>query len=117
MRVIIAGSRNINSMDILEKAIDLSGFSITEVISGGARGVDTLGENWATDHGITFKRFPALWGDYGRSAGYKRNVVMAQNADALIALWNGSSKGTKHMIDIAKKQKLKVFVHEIQLCK
>lgn len=117
MRVIIAGSRNINSMDILEKAIDLSGFSITEVISGGAQGVDTLGENWATDYGITFKRFPALWEDYGRSAGYKRNVVMAQNADALIALWNGSSKGTKHMIDIAKKQKLKVFVHEVKLCK
>lgn len=113
MRTIIAGSRSITSMNILEKAIDDSGFSISAVISGNARGVDSLGELWASEHDIPVQLFPAQWHVYGRSAGYRRNEEMAQNADALIACWDGVSKGTKHMIDIANKHNLKVHVYKV----
>lgn len=113
MRTIIAGSRNITSMSIIEKAIDDSGFSISTVISGNARGVDTLGEMWAQEHDIPVQLFPAQWQTLGRSAGYRRNEEMARNADALIACWDGVSKGTKHMIDIAHRYNLKVHVYKV----
>ena len=55
-------------------------------------------------------RFPADWDKYGKAAGYKRNGEMARNADALIAFWDGKSRGTKHMIDLAKKYDLQARV-------
>ena len=111
MKVIIAGSRNITSMKELLIAIDNSKFDITTVISGGAKGVDTLGENWAENKCIPVEKFPANWAVHGNSAGYLRNEVMASKGDALIALWDGQSKGTKHMIDLAKKYNLEVYIH------
>lgn len=113
MKTIIAGSRSINDLRLLEKVIEYSKFVITEVVCGGARGVDDLGRKWAHNgnNGIAVKLFPAKWDDFGKSAGYRRNVEMAEYADALIALWDGSSKGTKHMIDIAKKKGLNVYVY------
>lgn len=111
MKTIIAGSRTINNLRLLEKTIDESGFEITEVVCGGARGVDDLGRKWAGNgNRIPVKLFPANWDLFGKSAGYKRNVEMAYYAEALIALWDGESRGTKHMIDIAKSKGLKVFV-------
>lgn len=103
MKVIIAGSRGITDGSIIEKAIIASGFEITEVVSGTARGVDQLGETWATMAGKKIAKFPADWDTHGKSAGYKRNQQMAEYADALIAIWDGESRGTKHMIDIMKK--------------
>lgn len=114
MKTIIAGSRDINDLRLLEKAIEDSGFNITEVICGGARGVDNLGRKWAGNGNRTpVKMFPAQWNKFGKSAGYRRNVQMADYGEALIALWDGKSKGTKHMIDIAISKKLKVYVHII----
>jgi len=113
MRVIIAGSRNIVNYDIVEEAIEKSKFTISEVVSGAAKGVDTLGEEWAENNKKYCKRFPADWDTYGKSAGIIRNVHMADYADALIAVWNGSSRGTQHMIKTAKDRNLKVFVHLI----
>lgn len=115
MRTIIAGSRDITDMRLLERAIRESGLVITEVVCGGARGVDQLGYEWA-HHGnnIPVKLFPANWDKYGKGAGYRRNIEMAKYADALIAIWDGKSKGTKHMIDIAIEYKLKVIVYEVQ---
>lgn len=104
MKVIIAGSRGITDGRLIERAIIESGFDITEIVSGTARGVDQLGETWAIMAGRTIKRFPANWDKYGKSAGYKRNQQMAEYADALIAIWDGQSRGTKHMIDIMKEQ-------------
>jgi superfamily I DNA/RNA helicase/O-acetyl-ADP-ribose deacetylase (regulator of RNase III) len=101
-RVIIAGSRGITDMAALEEAIAQSGLDIKEVVAGGAKGVDTLARLWAERHGIAYKEFPAQWGTYGKSAGYQRNEEMANYADALIALWDEKSPGTKHMIDIGK---------------
>jgi hypothetical protein len=86
---------------------------VTEVVSGMARGVDTLGIDWAVENWLPWKEFYADWKHYGKSAGYKRNEEMAIYADALVAIWDGKSKGTKHMIDLANKHGLIVYVHRI----
>lgn len=111
MKVIIAGSRTVTDLAIIETAIRKADFPITEVVSGGARGVDTLGEEYAKKNGIPIKRFPANWDKYGKSAGYKRNVQMAEYADALIAVWDGESRGTMHMINIARDLGIKNFIY------
>lgn len=113
MKVIIAGSRSIKDYLIVKQAIKSSGFIITEIVSGTAQGVDRLGESWAFQNGILVKRFFPDWDKYGRSAGYRRNVEMAEYADALIAIWDGKSRGTKHMIDIANKNNLKCEVQYV----
>jgi hypothetical protein len=113
MKVIIAGSREITSYVVVQLAVAGSGFDITEVVSGTARGVDQLGELWAFENDIPVKRFPADWKKYGKSAGYKRNQQMAEYADALIAIWDGKSAGTGHMISIAKMKQLPVYVHNV----
>ena len=110
MRVIIAGSRSMTDAAQVTMAIAQSGFVIREVISGGARGVDTLGEAWARTHHIPVRRFPADWQRYGKSAGFRRNEAMAHVADALIAVWDGSSPGTCHMIAMARRRGLRLFV-------
>jgi hypothetical protein len=111
VKTIIAGSREINRFTVVEAAIAGSGFDISEVVSGTARGVDTLGEMWAREHGVPVRRFPAAWDKHGKSAGYVRNLEMAQYADALIAVWDGKSRGTGHTIDIANRLGLKVHVY------
>src|SRR5580658_391299 len=91
MRVIIAGSRGITDYQMLYDAVQRSGFPISRVISGMARGVDALAIRYAIKNRLPLDPFPAQWSKWGRSAGYRRNVQMAQNADALIAIWDGSS--------------------------
>ncbi|MFA5195962.1 MAG: SLOG family protein [Bacteroidales bacterium] len=113
MKIIIAGSREINEFILVQLAVAGSGFDITEVVSGTAKGVDKLGELWAFENDIPVKRFPADWKKYGKSAGYKRNEQMAEYADALIAIWDGKSPGTGHMISIAKMKNIPVYVHFI----
>jgi hypothetical protein len=108
MRTIIAGGRDFNDYSLLKENCEKH--SITEIISGGARGADSLGERYAKDKCVDLKIFPAKWDIYGKSAGYKRNIEMSENADALIAFWDGKSKGTKHMIETANKKGLKVFI-------
>lgn len=113
MRCIIAGSRNITSLSMVIEAVDKSKFNIVKVISGGARGVDKLGELYAKTNNIDIELFPANWDKYGKSAGYIRNEEMAKNADALIAIWDGISKGTKHMIGLANKYNLDVYTYKV----
>lgn len=81
-----------------------------EIVSGGARGADQLGELYAKSKGFALKRFPANWDVHGISAGIKRNIEMAEYADALIAFWNNKSSGTRNMINEAKKRDLKIRV-------
>lgn len=100
MKVIIAGSRTITNYQYVLQAIFNSPptFDITEVVSGVAAGPDRLGEQFAEEAQLPIKRFPADWQKHGRGAGYKRNVEMAHYADVLIAVWDGKSNGTRHMI-------------------
>lgn len=112
MKVIIAGSRTIDDYNVVQMAIYESNFIIQEVVSGGANGVDKLGEKYANESRIPIKIFQAMWKISGRKAGFLRNLEMAKYADALIAIWDGESKGTKNMIDLAKNYGLKVFIKE-----
>lgn len=112
MRVIIAGSRNGNDYSALLAAIQESKFDITTVVSGCARGVDTMGEHYAETMGIPVVRYPAQWDVHGKAAGPRRNRQMAENAEALIALLYPGSRGTLNMIETAKKLGLQVYVKD-----
>ncbi len=113
MRVIIAGSRFITDYSLVIKAVKESGFDITEVVCGAANGVDSLGERYAKENNIKLSYFYADWKTLGKAAGYKRNEQMGNYGEALIAIWDGKSLGTKHMINYAKKKKLLVYVKNI----
>ena len=115
MRTIIAGSRTATDYTYLCRAIESVYWWPSVVLSGTARGADKMGERWANHNSIPIERYPADWDRYGRSAGYRRNVDMARNAEALIALWDGQSRGTKHMIDIGCGAGLVVFVWRIDM--
>lgn len=112
MKIIIAGSRDLGTWSQVTTAIHNSEWDgqITEVVSGTARGVDRMGEEFGRVYKIPVKRFPANWDYYGKSAGYKRNQQMAEYADGLIVVWDGKSRGTKHMIDIMKALGKPVYV-------
>jgi len=109
MKVIIAGCRHIEDFDLVLGMAEC--FPITEVVSGGAKGVDYLGEVYASSCGIPLKKFSADWNKHGKAAGPIRNGEMAEYADALIAIWDGRSKGTKDMINKAFNKGLKVAVY------
>lgn len=102
MYVAIVGSRDITDMAFVDKAVADSGWHIDCVVSGGARGVDTLAREWAEKEDVDFIEHPAEWDRYGKSAGYKRNVLIVRNADAVIAVKRPHSVGTQHTINIAK---------------
>ena len=114
MRTIIAGSRTCTERVELIEALKSCGWTPTVVLCGKARGADTLGKQWAQENGIQVWEYPAAWNVYGKSAGYRRNVEMASYAEALIAIWDGKSPGTKHMIDIARAKGLCVYVHMVE---
>ncbi|HXG66007.1 MAG TPA: SLOG family protein [Blastocatellia bacterium] len=78
MKVIIAGSRDITDYEVVKRAIEESGFEITEVVSGTAAGVDQLGEWWAELRAVPIARFPADWMNYGMRADAIRNAQMAE---------------------------------------
>lgn len=111
-KVIIAGGRNFNDYEILRQFCDtiLSTHTNIEIVSGTANGADKLGERYAEEYGYSISKFPADWNRYGKKAGYLRNAQMAEYADVLIAFWDGKSKGTKHMIDLAHRSNLKVYI-------
>jgi hypothetical protein len=113
MKVIIAGWREFTDYELLNRTMESCGFPVTEVVSGKARGADTLGERWANENGIPVKPFPANWDRYGDAAGSVRNEEMARYGEALVAFLAKESKGTKDMIRVAKRYKLKVKVVNI----
>jgi len=102
MKIIIAGSRNFSDWEYFTyhfaQLPEWIIFNFVEIVSGGARGADALGERLATGCDVKLTKFVADWDKHGKSAGMKRNAQMAKYADGLIAFWDGKSSGTKHMI-------------------
>jgi hypothetical protein len=120
MKIIVAGSREVTDYNIVRQAFIHSGFwrqyrTDIEVISGTARGVDRLGEEFAERNGLRVHRFPADWDKYGKAAGHIRNKEMGKFAKAhdgrLLAIWDGNSLGTKQMIDFAIEIGLGGFIY------
>ena len=114
-KIIIAGGRDFMNYNLLKEKVNkiLQEKKLTHkivIISGCARGADALGILYASENAFDVEEYPAEWDKYGKKAGYMRNVEMAENADALIAFWDGKSKGTKHMIDIATERNLPIRV-------
>lgn len=105
MKLAIVGSRDFNDYELLKSEIDKlrTAHTITHIVSGGARGADTLAKRYAKENNIELVEHLANWNLYGKSAGYKRNVLIWQDSDMLIAFWDGQSKGTKQSIDNYKK--------------
>ena len=112
-RVIIAGTRTFTDYKLLCEYADYKLSQIEdsiEIVSGHAKGADALGERYAQERGYKLTLFPADWKQYGKSAGPRRNLQMAEYANALLAYWDGKSRGTKNMIELAKEKGLKVGV-------
>jgi hypothetical protein len=120
IRIIIAGSRDFNDYALLEKALReyITSRKINpdeiEIVSGHARGADSLGELFAKNNKLQLAKFPAQWDKYGKSAGYIRNREMAdyalQETGVLFAFWDGQSRGTNHMINFSREKGLEVHV-------
>lgn len=115
MRFIICGSRDFHDFEMAKKVLDdflcRTTFSpLTCVLSGTAQGADSLGELWAKQNNIPVERYPANWNKYGKIAGFLRNSEMVKKADAIIAFWDGTSRGTKDTIEKALAAGLHVFV-------
>ena len=113
MKLIIAGGREFNDYELLKEKLDnllINNTDDVEIVSGKARGADSLGEKYAKEKGYPVKEFPAKWNEYGKRAGYLRNEEMALYATHCVCFWDGKSKGTKHMIDLAKKSNLNLRV-------
>jgi hypothetical protein len=125
MKTIIAGSRNIvelfctckteckgyctknaDAYNYFENVIKSCPWEITEIVSGMAKGADTIGEKYAYQNSIPVKKFKPKWGKYGKQAGPIRNGEMATYADACIVIWDGESRGSANMIEQAKAQGL-----------
>lgn len=117
MRTIIAGSRGFTDYGLVKAVVEaiiyVHRLGITEVVSGMAKGVDMLAVQWANEVGLPYKPFPANWDKHGKKAGYLRNVDMAEYADILIAIWDGISRGTEHMVRIATEHGLLVFTKTV----
>ena len=105
IKLAVVGSREFNDYDYLKKSIDILQlkYNICEIVSGGARGADSFGEQYAKDNGIPTKIFYPEWSKYGRSAGFRRNKDIVECADIVIAFWDRQSKGTLSSINLAKK--------------
>lgn len=112
MKVIIAGSRGVSLLDF-SKAMESCPWTgyISLVVSGTAKGPDLYGEEWARDRALDIERHPAKWDIHGKRAGPIRNVEMARVAHGLIAVWDGHSRGTSHMIKTARAHGLRVHVY------
>lgn len=113
-KVIIAGCRDFTDYELLREKCDyhLQNLRLEDIVivSGHASGADSLRERYAQERGFQLETYPADWQAHGRAAGPIRNAKMANVAHALIAFWDGKSRGTKNMIETARKYNLKVAV-------
>jgi predicted Rossmann fold nucleotide-binding protein DprA/Smf involved in DNA uptake len=107
-KVAVIGSRSFSDREKLYSVLTKNKAKIKLIVSGGARGADTLATQWATDYGVPYLVFPALWRNpetlaFDRGAGMRRNRLIVEYADHVIAFWDGISKGTLNSIETAKQ--------------
>jgi hypothetical protein len=102
LKLAIIGSRSFTDYSSFKKRIQY--INIGEIVSGGANGADSLAEQYAKENNIPIKIFKPNWEKFGKSAGYIRNKQIIDYADQVVAFWDYQSKGTKHSIDISRKQ-------------
>lgn len=109
-KLAVVGSRTITDYNIVKELLDKQKDNISLIVSGGAKGVDILAEQWANENGISVKVFIAEWDKYGKRAGFIRNKEIIEECDVCLAIWDGISKGTEHSINLAKSMNKKVVV-------
>ena len=118
MRLAIIGSRTFNDYSLLEREVRLfelsQGERISMIISGGAKGADTLAHKFAANNNIPIMEIIPNWNKFGKKAGMLRNIDIWNDSDCGIAFWDGESKGTKHSFSIAKQQNkiLKIITYK-----
>ncbi len=112
LKVVVAGGRDFHDYTLLEEKLNklFSKRDDVVIVSGMARGADSLAVKYAQEHKLRVSEFPAEWLKHGKSSGFRRNIEMARFADACVCFWNGKSVGTKHMIDTAKRMNLNLRV-------
>ena len=116
MNVAIVGSRSFEDFETLDNFVKSVVFpkDIEAVVSGGARGADTLAEMFAARYSISTKILLPDWSKYGRRAGFIRNKLIVDHVDILIAFWNGKSKGTASTIDLARQQNKPTYIYTFE---
>lgn len=112
IRLAIIGGRDFTNYEYMKNSLAKLAQDVTiiQVVSGGARGADSLGEQWANEQNIPINIFPAQWEKYGRSAGFRRNKDIINNCDMVAAFWDGQSRGTENSIQLAKEQRKPVRI-------
>lgn len=109
MKIIVAGNRTYKNHEHICAVLDAVVQKRDVVLQGGASGVDRVAQTWARTHGVACRQFEAAWEQLGSAAGRVRNAQMAQEADALIAFWDGESPGTGSMIRCMQVLKKPIF--------
>ena len=110
MKVIVAGSRGFVNYPLMKAELDAILKKEDVIVCGMARGADLNGRRYAKERGLKVIEMPADWEKYGKSAGYRRNMEMAKIAECAIIFWDGKSRGSRHMINIARDMGLKTIV-------
>ena len=114
IKIISAGTRTFNNYELLKSKMDFylsncGNRTNIEIVSGGARGADSLGERYAKEKGFPVKEFFPDW-SLGKKAGFLRNKEMSEYASHAVIFWDGVSRGSKLMIDLAQSNDLVVRV-------
>ena len=107
MRVAVIGSRGLR-VDDLENYLPPE---TTEIVSGGAKGIDACAREYALRRGLKLTEYLPEYSRYGRAAPLKRNITIIENADLVLAFWDGRSRGTRYVIDNCKKRNIPVEIH------
>lgn len=115
MKIAVVGSRTWHERSVIEEVLDRAleryGAELA-IVSGGARGADSIGEDWARRNGVPITVHLPDWSRYGRSAGFRRNELIVRDADCVLAFQMAGSRGTQHSIDLARRSGTPVHVWE-----
>ena len=109
MKVAVIGSRGLQIYHLEDYLPE----GVTEIVSGGAQGIDTCAKNYALAHGLKLTEFLPEYSKYGRGAPLRRNITIIEYADLVLAFWDGRSRGTKYVIDNCNKRNIPVVVHRL----